>query len=58
MVSSHTTPSYDKASQVLLPENENLKIYKEKDKAYYQRLLKQGKLTRVQIGQLRNKGLL
>jgi len=37
---------------------ENLKIYKEKDKAYYQRLLKKGKLSRVQIGQLRNKGLL
>jgi len=37
---------------------ENLEIYKEKDKAYYQSLVKKGKLSRVQIGQLRNKGLL
>jgi len=40
------------------PEDKDLKIYKEKDKAYYTKLLKQGKLTRVMIGKLRNKGLL
>ncbi len=39
-------------------EIENLEIYKEKDKAYWQRQLKAGKLTRVQVGQLRQKGLL
>ena len=39
-------------------EIENLEIYKEKDKAHWQRQLKAGKLTRVQVGQLRQKGLL
>jgi len=37
---------------------ENLEIYKDKDKAYWQGQLKAGKLTRVQVGQLRQKGLL
>ncbi len=37
---------------------ENLEIYKDKDKDYWQERLKNGKLTRVQVGQLRQKGLL
>lgn len=41
-----------------IEKDKDLKIYKEKDKAYYTKLLKQGKLTRVKVGQLRNKGLL
>jgi len=41
-----------------IEKDKDLKIYKEKDKAYYTKLLKQGKLTRVMIGKLRNKGLL
>ena len=37
---------------------ENLEIYKDKDKTYWQGQLKAGKLTRVQVGKLRQKGLL
>ncbi len=39
-------------------KTENLEIYKEKDKSYWQAQLKKGKLTRVEVGTLRNKGLL
>jgi hypothetical protein len=39
-------------------EIENLEIYKDKDKQYWKKQMKAGKLTRVQIGKLRQKGLL
>ena len=39
-------------------KTENLEIYKEKDKSYWQAQLKKGKLTRVEVGKLRNNGLL
>ena len=39
-------------------EIENLEIYKDKDKQYWKKQMKAGKLTRLQIGKLRQKGLL
>ena len=39
-------------------EIDNLEIYKDKDKKYWKKQLKDGKLTRVQVGQLRQRGLL
>jgi len=48
----------DDTEEIQDGKDSELKIYKEKDKAYYRRLLKQGKLTRVKVGQLTDKGLL
>ncbi len=38
--------------------NYNFEIYKEKDKKYWQKEMKKGKLTRVMVGKLKQKGLL
>jgi len=48
----------EKQKEVEEEKIENLEIYKDKDKNYWEEQLSKGTLTRIQVGELRNKGLL